>query len=81
MVNLKQRMKMGASKEYFLRIEQQYFEQEFSPLQRGMFSYCELKETNEYENNKGDTIYLSLLKAKRKAKKDLDTYLFNKRNK
>ncbi len=35
---------MGANKEYHLRIRQELFEEEFTPMQRSYFHYCELVE-------------------------------------
>ena len=72
---------MGASKEYFLKIRQEDFENEFTPLQRAMFTYCELLEVNEYETHKDDENYIKLYKAEKKAKKAKKDYLFNKRHK
>lgn len=45
------------------------------------FKYVNFKETNEYENNKEDTIYLEYYKRYKKARNDKDEYLFNKRHK
>jgi hypothetical protein len=46
-----------------------------------MFSHIEKREANEWETHKNDEHYLKLKKAEKKAKKDLQTYLFNKRHK
>ena len=97
---------MGASKEYFLQIQQDVINDEFlqsqidmftdvkvslkmsqhdfennlSPLQRSMFSKCEIQEVNEYENNKDDPQYIKLIKERKIAKKSVKDYLYNKRN-
>lgn len=70
---------MGQSKEYFLIMQ----ENEFNSLteqQRGQFSHVEVKEVNEWEIHKNDAKYLALKKAERKAKKELQIYLFDKRH-
>ena len=61
-----------ASEEAFRQIPKQL---------RDEFKYVKFKEENEYDNNKDDEVYLKLYKAKSKASKGLDEYLFNKRNK
>jgi hypothetical protein len=48
---------------------------------RANLLYIEFREENEYQNNKDDVNYISLKKAEKKAKNDLQTYLFNKRHK
>jgi len=70
---------MGANKEMFLRMREEDFNQ-LSEMQRSIFTYVEVREENEYENNKNDANYLKLYKEQKKAKKNLQTYLFNKRN-
>lgn len=70
---------MSANKEMFLRMRQQDFE-ELTAEQRYKFTYVEVREANEYENNKSDANYLKLYKEQKKAKNNLQTYLFNKRN-
>jgi hypothetical protein len=70
---------MGASKEYFLRMRSEDFEN-LSNEARALFTYVELRESDEYEMHKEDKYYISLKKAERKAKKDVQTYLFNKRH-
>jgi len=70
---------MGASKEMFLRMRSQDFDNLPNEI-RGQFTYVELRESDEYEMNKEDKYYLSLKKAERKAKKDVQTYLFAKRH-
>ena len=72
---------MGKSKEYFLKIRQELFESEFTPMQRSFFNYCELLEVNEYETHKDDENYLKFYNAEKKAKKARKEYLFNKRHK
>jgi len=71
---------MTGSKEYFLRMRSQDFDNLPNEI-RGQFTYVELRESDEYEMNKEDKYYLSLKKAERKAKKDVQTYLFDKRHK
>ena len=70
---------MGASKEIFCIMR----EEQFNAMQqheREALIYVEFREQNEYENNKEDKNYLTLKKAEKKAKNDLQSYLFNKRN-
>jgi len=71
---------MGASKEMFLRMRSQDFDNLPNEI-RGQFTYVELRESDEYEMNKEDKYYLSLKKAERKAKNDVQKYLFDKRHK
>jgi hypothetical protein len=71
---------MGATKEYLLKMPQEVFETELSPLQRSMFTYCKLIEINEYETHKDDPNYIKLHKAERKARNAKEEYLFNKRH-
>jgi len=71
---------MGASKEMFLRMRESDFN-ELSETQRSKFTYVEVREENEYENNRNDQMYLKLYKEQKKAKDNLQTYLYNKRNK
>jgi len=71
---------MGASGEMFLIMREEDFNA-FTPETRELFLHVEKRESNEYENNKDDQNYLKLKKAESKAKKDLQTYLFNKRHK
>ena len=71
---------MQGAKEMFLRMR----EDDFNTLtqgQREIFTYVEVREANEYENNKNDPNYLSLHKAKQKATKEVQEYLFKKRHK
>lgn len=70
---------MERSKEMFLRMREDDFNQ-LSEEQRSIFTYVEVREENEYENNKTDPNYLKLYKEQKKAKKNLQDYLFNKRN-
>jgi len=70
---------MGASKEIFCIMR----EEQFNAMQqheRESLIYVEFRESNEYENNKDDKNYLTLKKAEKKAKNELQQYLFNKRN-
>ncbi len=70
---------MGASKEVFLRMREDDFNQ-LSAIQRSIFTYVEVRESDEYENNKNDANYMKLYKEQKKAKKNLQDYLFDKRN-
>ena len=70
---------MGASKEYFLIMREDQFNA-MHELDRMNLIYVEARESNEYENNKDDGNYIKLEKLQRKAKKDLQNYLYNKRN-
>lgn len=69
---------MGASKEMFLRMREDDFNA-LSNETRELFTYAEVREADEYEMNKEDKYYLSLKKAERKAKKDVQEYLYQKR--
>jgi hypothetical protein len=71
---------MSATKEMFLRMR----EDDFNALSnevRSLFTYVELREADEYETHKDDVYYLALKKAERKAKNNVQEYLFNKRHK
>ncbi len=70
---------MGASKEMFLRMREDDFNA-LSNETRELFTYVEVREADEFEMNKEDKYYLSLKKAERKAKNDVQTYLFDKRH-
>ena len=71
---------MSASKEMFLRMRESDFN-ELSEAQRSKFTYVEVRESNEYENNQNDPNYIKLYKEQKKAKDNLQKYLFDKRNK
>jgi hypothetical protein len=70
---------MGASKEIFAIIREELFN-EIHPTVRQGFTHIEVREANEWEEHKDDEMYVKLKKAERKAKKDLQTYLYDKRN-
>lgn len=70
---------MGASKEMFLIMQEELFNQ-LTPEFRSQINHIEVREANEWENNKDDENYLKLKKAEKKAKTELQTYLFNKRH-
>lgn len=70
---------MAASKEMFLRMREEDFNA-LSNKARDKFTYVEVREENEYETHKDDPNYQKLYKSQKKAKKDLQTYLFNKRH-
>lgn len=70
---------MGQSKEVFMIMrEDDYLA--LSPEQRLQCVYTEIREANEYEMHKNDPNYLVLKSAEKKAKKDVQDYLFNKRH-
>lgn len=71
---------MESSKEMFLRMREQDFNS-LDPHTRNLFTYCEVREVDEYERNKDDERYMMLYKAKRKAAKAVQEYLFEKRHK
>ena len=71
---------MSANKEMFLRMRESDFN-ELSESQRRKFTYVEVRESNEYENNRNDPNYIKLYKEQKKAKDNLQKYLFDKRNK
>lgn len=70
---------MEGSKEVFLRMKEMDFDNLPNEI-RSQFLYVEVREVDEYQTHKEDKYYLSLKKAERKAKKDVQTYLFNKRH-
>ena len=70
---------MGASKEYFLIMREDQFNA-MEEADRSNLIYIEARESNEYQNNKEDPNYIKLKKVEKKAKNDLQVYLFNKRN-
>ena len=45
---------------------------------REQFKYVEFQQVNEYESNKGDSVYMQLYYRYKKAKKDKSVYIFNK---
>ena len=67
------------AKEYFLIMQEENFNA-LTEQQRGQFNHVELREANEWETHKNDAKYLALKKAERKAKKELQIYLFDKRH-
>jgi len=69
---------MSATKEMFLRMREQDFN-ELDNHTRSLFTYVEVRESNEYEENKADYNYLKLYKEQKKAKDNLQKYLFEKR--
>jgi|688.fasta_scaffold474293_1 hypothetical protein len=70
---------MGASKEIFAIMREQEFN-ELSPEFRNKLLSIEVREANEWQENQDDANYRMLYKAKKKATKDLQEYLFNKRH-
>jgi|GEM_PF-5552145 len=71
---------MGASKEVFLRMRLEDYERKLTPEGRALFTFAEVRESNEWENNKDDERYLALKNKERQAKKKVQEYLFRKRN-
>jgi len=69
---------MSASKEMFLRMREDDFNA-LSNETRELFTYAEVREVDEYLNNKDDINYLKLYKEQKKAKKNLQQYLYQKR--
>ena len=67
------------AKEYFLIMQEEDFNA-LTEQQRSSFNHVELREANEWETHKSDSIYLALKKAEKKAKKELQVYLFDKRH-
>ena len=70
---------MSATKEMFLRMREQDFN-ELDNNTSSLFTYVEVRESNEYEENKADYNYLKLYKEQKKAKDNLQKYLFEKRH-
>ena len=70
---------MSATKEMFLRMREQDFN-ELDNHTRSLFTYVEVRESNEYEENRNDENYLKLYKEQKKAKDNLQKYLFDKRH-
>lgn len=71
---------MSANKEMFIRMR----EDDFNKLDtetRALFTYVELRESNEYETHKNDAKYLAYKNAERKAKEETQKYLFELRHK
>ena len=62
----------------FLRMRDSDFN-ELSEAQRSKFTYVEVREANEYENNRNDPNYIKLYKEQKKAKDNLQKYLHQKR--
>lgn len=58
---------MSATKEMLLRMRESDFN-ELTEAQRSKFTYIEVRESNEYENNKNDINYLKLYKEQKKQR-------------
>lgn len=71
---------MGMSGEMFLIMSETDFN-ELPSETISKFMHIEKRESNEYETHKDDENYVMLKKAEKKAKKQLQEYLFNKRHK
>ena len=71
---------MGSSKEIFTIMREEEFNS-LSPEFREKMLSIEVREANEWLENNNDPIYIKLYKASKNAKKELQTYLFNKRHK
>ena len=70
---------MSATKEMFLRMREQDFN-ELDNHTSSLFTYVEVRESNEYEENRNDENYIKLYKEQKKAKDNLQKYLFEKRH-
>ncbi len=70
---------MSATKEMFLRMREQDFN-ELDNHTRTLFTYVEVRESNEYEENRNDENYIKLYKEQKKSKDNLQKYLFDKRH-
>ncbi len=70
---------MSATKEMLLRMREQDFN-ELDNHTRTLFTYVEVRESNEYEENRNDENYIKLYKEQKKAKDNLQKYLFEKRH-
>jgi len=70
---------MSATKEMFIRMREQDFN-ELDNNTRSLFTYVEVRESNEYEENRNDENYIKLYKEQKKAKDNLQKYLFEKRH-
>ena len=70
---------MSGTKEMFLRMREQDFN-EIDNHTRSLFTYVEVRESNEYEENRNDENYLKLYKEQKKSKDNLQKYLFDKRH-
>ena len=70
---------MSATKEMFLRMREQDFN-ELDNSTRSLFTYVEVRESNEYEENRNDENYIKLYKEQKKSKDNLQKYLFEKRH-
>ena len=70
---------MKTSKDLFLRMREDDFNA-LSNEARSLFTYVEVRESDEYEQHKEDPYYLALKKAEKKSKKTVQDYLFNKRH-
>ncbi len=71
---------MDGTKEMFLRMR----EADFNGLPtstRELFTYAEVRETNEYNTHQNDPKYIALYNDKRKSAKAVQEYLFQKRHK
>ena len=69
---------MGATKEIFCIMREDQFNA-MQESERESLLHVEHRESNEYETHKDDPNYLKLKKAEKKAKADLQQYLYNKR--
>ena len=67
------------AKEYFLIMQEENFNA-LNEQTRALFSHVEVRESNEWLENQDDEVYKKLYKASKNAKKELQEYLFNKRN-
>ena len=70
---------MERSKEIFAIMREELFNEMPSEM-RQQFSHIEVREADEWLNNRHDEIYVKLKNDERLAKKKVQEYLYNKRN-
>jgi hypothetical protein len=69
---------MGSKEIFMIMRERDY--NELNPEVRQNLLYTEVREANEWETHRNDENYCKLKKAEKKAKNDLQEYLYDKRN-
>lgn len=70
---------MERSKEIFAIMREELFN-EIPTEYIERFSHIEVREANEWEENRNDPVYCELKKREKKAKKDVQEYLYDKRH-
>ena len=70
---------MGATKQIFTIMRENDFN-ELTPDFRNRLLSIEVREANEWQEHQNDEVYRKLYKAQQNAKRELQNYLFNKRN-